>query len=145
MTGLDGGASTIPAHLVGPGTLRLDKWLVHARFFRTRGLATRFVDAGRLRVDGVVVSKAHFALRPGMVLTFPLGAAIRVIRVEAMGVRRGPAPEARLLYTDLQPLPAPGADSTDDARDDGAGRRDPGAGRPTKRERRAIDKLRSDG
>ena len=81
--------------------LRLDKWLWHARFFKTRGLAAQLVAKGRLRVNTAVVSKAHYRVRPGDVLTFPQGAQIRIVRVLAIGTRRGPAPEAQALYEDV--------------------------------------------
>ncbi|MDA0651711.1 MAG: RNA-binding S4 domain-containing protein [Proteobacteria bacterium] len=81
--------------------LRMDKWLWHARFFKTRALASRLCTAGRVRVDGVKIGKAHFAVRPGQVLTFPQGRRIRVVRVIALGDRRGSAKEASLLYEDM--------------------------------------------
>ena len=81
--------------------MRLDKWLWHARFFKTRSLATRFIEKARCRVDGRVVDKAHAAIAPGMVLTFPLGPKVRVVRVVALGERRGPATEARTLYEEI--------------------------------------------
>jgi ribosome-associated heat shock protein Hsp15 len=74
------------------------------------------------------------------VLTFPLGPHIRVIKVLALGIRRGPAPEARLLYEDLDP-PKPTASTPTESP---VAPREDGAGRPTKRERRAIDRLHSD-
>lgn len=82
---------------------RLDQWIWHARFFKTRGLATRFVAGGHVRIDGQRVSKPSFALRPGHVLTFRKAREIRVIRVESLATRRGPAAEAQALYTDLVP------------------------------------------
>jgi ribosome-associated heat shock protein Hsp15 len=124
------------------GTLRLDKWLWYARFFKSRSLAAKLCTAGKLRLNKVVVKKAHQPVRPGDVLTFPQGWHIRVIRVLALGERRGPAPEARLLYEDLEPAAA--------RRDDGAAAaapvapRLPGSGRPTKKERRALDRLAGD-
>ena len=78
--------------------LRLDKWLWHARFFKTRTLAARQVTSGHVRVDGVRTSKAAFAVTPGVVLTFQQERDIRVIRVLELGTRRGPAPEAQKLY-----------------------------------------------
>jgi ribosome-associated heat shock protein Hsp15 len=81
--------------------LRLDKWLWQARFFKTRALASRICTAGQVRVNGVKVSKAHFGVRLGQVLTFPQGRRIRVVRVVALGQRRGSAKEASLLYEDL--------------------------------------------
>lgn len=80
---------------------RLDKWLWCARFFKTRALAARFCDDGRLRVSGHITNKAHYAVRPGDVLTFPLGPHIRVIKILELAVRRGPPAEARSLYEDL--------------------------------------------
>jgi ribosome-associated heat shock protein Hsp15 len=117
---------------------RLDKWLWFARFFKSRSLATKVCTSTRLRVNSVPISKAHHAIRVGDVLTFPLGPYIRVIKVLGLGSRRGPAPEARLLYEDLDPpKPAqPAATLTASAQ------RDPGSGRPTKAERRATERLR---
>ncbi len=83
--------------------MRLDKWLWHARFFKTRPLATRYLEKGRCRVDGRVTNKAHTNVAPGMVLTFALGPKVRVVRVVALGERRGPAIEARALYDEIDP------------------------------------------
>jgi ribosome-associated heat shock protein Hsp15 len=88
---------------------RLDKWLWCARFFKTRALAAQACADGRLRLGGRVIQKAHHAVKPGDVLTFPLGPHIRIIRISALGLRRGPASEARALYQDLAPPPAAGA------------------------------------
>lgn len=122
------------------GSIRLDKWLWFARFFKTRSLAAKVVGEGRVRVDGAVVGKPHWAVRPGQVLTFVQGGHVRVIKVLALGARRGPAPEAQTLYEDLAP-PAPETALPRDV-PGAAAPRDPGAGRPTKRERRQIDRLR---
>ncbi|MGR3485865.1 MAG: RNA-binding S4 domain-containing protein [Paracoccaceae bacterium] len=112
-------------------TLRIDKWLWQARFFKTRALAARTVQGGRVRVDSVPVSKASRAVGVGDVLTFVAGERVRVVRIAALGARRGPAVEARALYEDLTPeAPAP---------DPGA----PRAGaRPSGRERRRMEALR---
>ena len=74
--------------------IRIDKWLWQARFFKTRSLSAALVSAGKLRLNGAKMSKPGHAVGPGDVLTFPQGRAIRVVRVAAIGVRRGPAPEA---------------------------------------------------
>lgn len=87
--------------------LRLDKWLWHARFYKSRTLAAIACSSGRIRINGDPVAKSHRQLRPGDVLTFPHGPHIRIVRVLALGSRRGPAAEARLLYQDLAPLGAP--------------------------------------
>jgi ribosome-associated heat shock protein Hsp15 len=81
--------------------MRLDKWLWHARFFKSRTLAARYVERARCRIDGRVVDKPHATVAPGMVLTFALGSRVRVIRVVALGERRGPAPEAHALYDEI--------------------------------------------
>ena len=99
------------------GSQRLDKWLWCARFFKSRALAARFCDDGRLRVSGQVTRKAHYAVRPGDVLTFPLGPYIRVIKILELAVRRGPPAEARSLYEDLaapEKVPAAGAPASSD-------------------------------
>lgn len=81
--------------------VRLDKWLWQARFFKSRSLSAGVVEQGGVRVNGQRVVKAAHGLRPGDVLTFAQGARIRVVRVRAPGLRRGPAPEAQSLYDDL--------------------------------------------
>lgn len=120
-------------------SLRVDKWLWHARFFKSRSLATAMVAAGRLRVNQTPVSKPKHQARPGDVLTFPQGNHIRVIRIEAIGRRRGPAAEAQLLYTDLAP---PQPRQKDTGLETRPAAREKGTGRPTKKERRETDRLR---
>jgi ribosome-associated heat shock protein Hsp15 len=119
--------------------IRLDKWLWQARFFKTRSIASKYCEEGRLRVNGEPTQKAHYAARVGDVLTFPLGQDIRVIKILALGERRGPASEAQTLYEDLAPRPPREAAPAEP--DERSGAREPGAGRPTKSERRAIDRL----
>jgi ribosome-associated heat shock protein Hsp15 len=97
-------AATAPE---APEPIRLDKWLWHARFFKSRSLAAGAVTHGRMRVNGQVISKPAHAVRTGDVLTFALGRRIVVARILAPGARRGPAPEARALYEDLSPPPPP--------------------------------------
>ena len=82
--------------------IRLDKWLWYARFFKTRGLAQKACETGRIRVNGQRVTKAHRAVGPGDVLTFVQGRVVRIVRVLAVAERRGPAPEARLLYEEVE-------------------------------------------
>jgi ribosome-associated heat shock protein Hsp15 len=82
-------------------TVRLDKWLWHARFFRTRGLATDEVASGHVRVNGVRTVKPAYAVGAGDTLTFPQGARIRVVRILETAVRRGPPTDAQQLYLDL--------------------------------------------
>ena len=89
-------------------TMRLDKWLWHARFFRSRTQASRLCQDGKVRVDGAVIAKANQPIRPGNVLTFPQARAIRVVRVTALCGRRGPAREARFLYEEIADTGAAG-------------------------------------
>jgi ribosome-associated heat shock protein Hsp15 len=119
-------------------TLRLDKWLWHARMFRTRSLATKFCIEGRIRIGGRVIDKAHYAVRPGDVLTFAHGHDVKVLKIVALGLRRGPATEARRLYEDL------GTPSSTAKPPPAGPQRDRGTGRPTKAERRATDRLAGD-
>ncbi len=127
---------TIPA-----GSQRIDRWLWYARFFRSRTLASKFAAVGSLRVNSKRVQKAHLGVRIGDVLTFPQGRNIRVVRVAGLGKRRGPAPDARQLYEDLEP-PLPPQAREEEAKPALTGLREPGSGRPTKAERRAMDRMR---
>lgn len=104
---------------------RIDKWLWCARFFRSRTLAAKACHDGRIRVSGQAAAKAHHAVKVGDVLTFPLGPNIRVVRVMALAMRRGPPAEARSLYQEL--APSGSALSTSAAAVD---RNETGAGRP---------------
>lgn len=82
-------------------TIRLDKWLWQARFFRSRPLACEMIAEGHLRLNGNRCLKPGHQVGEGDTLTFPLGGRIRLIRVLAPGLRRGPATEAQGLYRDL--------------------------------------------
>jgi len=115
-----------------PQSLRLDKWLWHARFFKSRGLAAALVKSGRCRVDGTSVSKPSRTITAGNVLTFPKADEVRVVKVLALGERRGPAPEAQALYEDLTPARAPRIDPLEQRV----------GGRPTKKDRRDMDILK---
>ena len=120
---------------------RIDSWLWHARLFKTRTLAADVVAAGKVRLtrNGKTsrVSKTAQPVRPGDTLTFPKAKLIRVIQIVALATRRGPAPEAQALYEDLTPPPLP-----KEARPPRVAAREPGAGRPTKKDRRDMDRLR---
>ncbi|MEL6549723.1 MAG: RNA-binding S4 domain-containing protein [Pseudomonadota bacterium] len=115
-------------------SIRVDKWLWQARFFKTRSLAARVVSEGKVRVNSTPISKPSRAIAPGDVLTFQQQRDVRVIELVAIGARRGPAPEAQQLYKDLAP---PKARSPREEQHPARDR----AGRPTKRDRRAISRL----
>ena len=79
-------------------SLRIDKWLWHARFCKTRSLAQAKAEAGQIRLNGNRVEKASAAVRPGDIMTLAAGRNVLVVRVLGLGDRRGPASEARTLY-----------------------------------------------
>ena len=115
-----------------PDKGRVDKWLWHARFFKTRSLATKQVTGGHVRLNGSRISKASVTVTAGDTLTFAQARRIRVIQIAAIGTRRGPAPEAQALYLDLTPpeeKPEPTAQIER-------------KGRPTKKDRRTARILR---
>jgi ribosome-associated heat shock protein Hsp15 len=112
--------------------MRLDKWLWQARFFKTRALAARVVAGGHVRVNASRTDKPAHRVGTGDTLTFPQARDIRVVRILGLGERRGPAQEARGLYEDLAPIT-------------GRPPRSPaggGGGRPTKKDRRNLDRSR---
>jgi ribosome-associated heat shock protein Hsp15 len=121
---------------------RLDKWLWHARFFKSRTLASQFCESAGVRIGGQPVRKAHYQIKPGDVLTFSQGSQVRVVRVLALSPRRLSPPLARALYEDLDPPPPRGTTSGDPP-GGGAGERERGSGRPTKAERRALQRLKA--
>lgn len=84
--------------------MRIDKFLWFARLAKTRSFAQEVAAARHLRIGGRVIDKAAAAVRVGDTLTFPLHGRIRVIRIDMLPARRGPAPEARGCYTDLGPV-----------------------------------------
>lgn len=117
-------------------SLRVDKWLWFARFFKTRSLAAKIVSGGSVRIDGNPIKKPSASVVVGNTLTFVKEKDVRVIRIVALGTHRGPASQAQLLYEDLAP-PQPKA-SQQPARHPQADR----VGRPTKKLRRELDALK---
>ena len=115
------------------GKIRVDKWLWHGRFFKTRSLAAGKVKTGAVRINGTVTHKPSSMVAPGDVLSFAQGDHIRVIEIKALGARRGPAPEAPALYADLSP-PSPKPQNITAANPQFEGK-----GRPTKKDRRSLD------
>jgi ribosome-associated heat shock protein Hsp15 len=111
-----GASVAMTQEAAGGGAIRLDKWLWHARFCKSRSLAATLVAEGRVRVNSERVTKPARSIGAGDVLTFPQGTRIRVIRVIAPGDRRGPAVEAQALYEDLDPAatdtPIPESDAS---------------------------------
>ena len=134
----DGPAPAAQLPAVGPERQRLDKWLFFARVVKSRSLAARLVAAGGVRINAEKTTQASRTVKAGDVLTINAARRVLVYRILDCGTRRGPAPEAALLYEDMSPPPL---EKPVSPLDQPAPARDPGAGRPTKKERRAIDRL----
>ncbi|KAA3446458.1 RNA-binding protein [Mesorhizobium sp. SARCC-RB16n] len=124
--------------MVAEGRQRIDKWLFFSRAVKSRSLAAKLVVAGRVRINRDKAAQASDLVKQGDVLTITLDRRIFVWKVLGAGVRRGPAEEARTLYEDMSPPPAPRADALPDAI---PALREAGSGRPTKKERRQTDRL----
>ncbi|MFK0691903.1 RNA-binding S4 domain-containing protein [Mesorhizobium sp. IMUNJ 23033] len=127
--------------MVAEGRQRIDKWLFFSRAVKSRSLAAKLVVAGRVRINRDKAAQASDLVKPGDVLTITLERRIFVWKVLGAGVRRGPAEEARLLYEDMSPPPAPKGEAVPDAI---PALRDAGSGRPTKKERRQTERLIGD-
>ncbi len=135
---------------------RLDVWLCYARIAKTRSLGQALVQRGKVRVNRLRCDKPGYALKPGDVLTISLGPKVRVVEVAGFGKRRGPASEAAVLFKELtaaldqttSSAPVSGGGAARKANAALAataaanGLRAPGAGRPTKRERRSTEGLK---
>lgn len=134
--------SKTPPEILARPSQRLDKWLWHARITKTRTLATRLIATGKVRVNRARVNKPSRRVSADDVITAMIHGRVRVLKVLACGQRRGPAAEARTLYQDSSPARQKRETST--APPPAPGRREQGAGRPTKRDRRAIEQWLSE-
>ena len=115
---------------------RLDKWLFFSRAVKSRTLAQKLIETGAVRVNSERTIHTDHQVGVGDVLTMTIHERLLVYKILAPGVRRGPPTEAQTLYEDLSPPPLPREPSMLPI-----AARDPGAGRPTKKERRDTDRL----
>ena len=118
-------------------TLRLDVYLYYIRIFKSRSLATKFVSTNRLRISGQVTQKPHKMISIGDVLTMTINNNIKILKVLDIPNRRGPYSESLNFYEDITPIesiPKKESLKLDVKFVDRVGR-------PTKRERRQIDRL----
>ena len=122
-------------------TRRVDQWLFFSRLTKSRSLAGRLVTTGKVRLNKEKLVKPSQTVKEGDVITAMINNRVRVIRVEALGTRRGPASEAQLLYTDLTPKEEKGDKGRLVVANSPS--RPKGMGRPTKKDRRRIDSLKS--
>ncbi|MCV9966208.1 RNA-binding S4 domain-containing protein [Pararhizobium sp. BT-229] len=118
---------------------RLDKWLFFTRLQKSRSIAQKAIEGGDVRVNEARITQPSFAVKTGDIVVLSLDRRDVTVRVLQSGDRRGPYEEARLLYEDLTPPPVPGEklNAFEQAT------RERGSGRPTKKERRDVDRLRS--
>ena len=126
-----------PHAQIHAGSVRLDKWLWAARFYKTRSLAQQAIELGRVRIDGDRIKPARPA-RIGDVLDLQIGAQRWTIEIRALSSQRGPVPVAQTLY---QETPASAARRAQRAL---VARTDPARelrGRPTKKEGRVLRRL----
>lgn len=115
--------------------VRLDRWLWAARLFRSRSLAAAGCEGGKAEVNGQR-AKPHRLVRVGDLIEVTTVGGRRRLRVRGTAERRGPAAAARELYEDLTPPPPPREERVEPP-----ARRARGAGRPTKRERRQLERF----
>jgi ribosome-associated heat shock protein Hsp15 len=118
-----------------PARQRIDKWLFFARIAKSRTLAQEWIESGHVSVNGEKVRRSSADVKVGDRLEVLAERRTYVLMVKGTGERRGPFEEARLLYDDESPPPerlTPFEQA----------QRAPGAGRPEKKERRALDRLR---
>lgn len=125
--------------VMSPSGQRIDKWLFFARVVKSRSLAAKLAQSGRVRINRDKIAQASHLVKPGDVLTVTLDRQIRILKVVSGGERRGPFAEAQTLFEDLTPPPPSTGDRLASALPPV---REPGSGRPTKRDRRKLDRIR---
>lgn len=122
-------------------SMRLDKWLWCARFYKTRSLSEQEIDKGRVTVNGQL-AKPSREVRPGDTLVLRQGPVERTVNVRALSGMRGPAPVAQLLYEETADSLAKRAEAAELRRLAPEPASTLQEGRPTKRDRRNIDQAR---
>ena len=127
----------------GPGRVRIDKWLWAARFFKTRSLAAEAIAAGKVEVDDERVKPAKL-LQIGDRVSIRLGPYVHVVIVRGVSERRGPATVAATLYEETSESVAARAKLAEQLRMAPAAFVYEEKGRPTKRDRREIDRFRDE-
>jgi ribosome-associated heat shock protein Hsp15 len=123
--------------------VRVDKWLWAARFFKTRSMATDAVTGGKIEINGERAKPAKL-VQPGDELRIRIGQFEHVVNVRDLGERRGPASVAATLYEETEDSKKKRAELAAQLRVS-PWTVDPGYGRPTKKERRTMDRFRGKG
>lgn len=114
---------------------RIDKWLWHARFYKTRSIAQKQVATGKIRVDREKISSPSRKVSAGNVLTITRDRDIKIIEILGVADKRGPYSEAQLLYNDMSP-PKPEKQKQEQTKESMS--RIQSEGRPTKHQRKQI-------
>ena len=117
--------------------IRLDTWLWYARFYKSRSLSSKAILSGKVRVNSNKISKPASKVKINDVLTINHVTTVRIIQIQSLGARRGPASEAQKLYKDLS------GDATGSANNKNLSqksKKDTNK-RPTKKDRRLLDKI----
>jgi ribosome-associated heat shock protein Hsp15 len=123
--------------LLGGEKQRVDKWLFFVRLVKSRSMAAKLAGAGHVKINDRASDGGDNAVRIGDIVSVKLERHHVIYKVAKLGDRRGPAAEAQLLYEDLTPKPATSQTPTPDAK------REPGSGRPAKKERRDLERMRA--
>jgi ribosome-associated heat shock protein Hsp15 len=116
---------------------RIDKWLFFVRLVKSRSLAAKLANAGHIQINDRRSDGGDNPVRIGDIVRVKLERQLIIYKAVKLGDRRGPAAEAQLLYEDLTPKPTTSQTSTPDAL------REPGSGRPVKKERRDLERMRA--
>ena len=119
--------------------MRIDKWLWAARFYKTRSLAAQELDKGRIQLNGHAVKPAH-DIKPGDKLMLRQGTVLREVQVLGLSMQRGPAPVAQALYEESADSVAKRLLAAEQRQLHSEPAQTITHGRPTKRDRRSIDK-----
>ena len=117
--------------------IRLDTWLWYARFYKSRSLSSKAILSGKVRVNSNKIFKPASKVKINDVLTINHVTTVRIIQIQSLGARRGPASEAQKLYKDLS------GDATGSANNKNLSqksKKDTNK-RPTKKDRRILDKI----
>ena len=117
--------------------IRLDTWLWYARFYKSRSLSSKAILSGKLRLNSNKIIKPASKIKINDVLTINHVNAVRIIQIQSIGSRRGPASEAQALYNDLSPDVTAASKSKDVSE---KSKKDTNK-RPTKKDRRILDKI----
>ena len=117
--------------------IRLDTWLWYARFYKSRSLSSKAILSGKLRINSNKITKPATKVKTNDVLTLNYVNEIRIIQIQSLGSRRGPASEAQSLYIDLteDKIGSSNVKSKIEKSKKDSNKR------PTKKDRRLLDKI----